>query len=634
MEERIIQYVIDSDLRIIPMLDEGVVLAVVGDNNVKRIWFKMPRYYCGYDMYGFDEIRINYESPDKNQNYYTVTDATSEDDYVVFSWIVSRDIATISGKAHFTVRMINHETGQEFNTTLAEGKILPGLDVTQSVTPEEKEDVLAHLKKDMDDYTDTKKVEYNNLAAEKEAAIEKKGTDTLATIPDDYTEIAKEVTELKEDLATETTARESDIKKLSESKISKFYASSQGGNHLADSDNGKIMDMMIYGKSEQFTTTGKNLLPFPYTEESKVENGITFDVKNDGTIHINGITTKTTYFNLSKDIEWGDKSFSVNNEKYRLIGNTYYNSDNKLLSYSVENGTEIHTVFKPMVVSISETDYTYEPYTGGIPSPNPDYPQEIKRVVNPTVKVSNEDGTQFKTITLPYTLNAIPVRSGGNVTIGGQQYIADYVDVERGKIVRRIGKMILTGEENWSSGFENWGTYPHCVRLENIPNIAAGNTMNTRYLWCEKNANIHINSLNSPYENCIAISDERFSSVEEFKNELKKLVSNGTPLEVYYKMIVPQDEELTSKQIQSLQELKANYPVTNISANSEQLEGYTVFNYPISMKNGWDYVKQQINDNRDYIYNMDAKSQEIETQTAEAYVNSEYAVALAELGGI
>ena len=56
----------------------------------------------------------------------------------------------------------------------------------------------------------------------------------------------------------------------------------------------------------------------------------------------------------------------------------------------------------------------------------------------------------------------------------------------------------------------------------------------------------------------------------------------------------------------------------------EQLDGYTVFNYPISMANGWNYVKKQLNDNRDYIYDMDI-------QSAEAYVNSEYAVALTEL---
>ena len=64
---------------------------------------------------------------------------------------------------------------------------------------------------------------------------------------------------------------------------------------------------------------------------------------------------------------------------------------------------------------------------------------------------------------------------------------------------------------------------------------------------------------------------------------------------------------------------------------SEQLDGYTVFNYPISMANGWNYVKQQLNDNRDYIYDMDARTQDTDLQAAEAYVNSEYAVALTEL---
>ena len=59
--------------------------------------------------------------------------------------------------------------------------------------------------------------------------------------------------------------------------------------------------------------------------------------------------------------------------------------------------------------------------------------------------------------------------------------------------------------------------------------------------------------------------------------------------------------------------------------------GYTVFNYPISMANGWNYVKQQIGDTREYIYDIDTRTQDIDTQSAEAYVNSAYAVALTEL---
>ena len=56
--------------------------------------------------------------------------------------------------------------------------------------------------------------------------------------------------------------------------------------------------------------TGKNLLPFLYKNGSKTENGVTFDVRNDGTIHIYGTANAITYFNFTKDIEWGSKSFS------------------------------------------------------------------------------------------------------------------------------------------------------------------------------------------------------------------------------------------------------------------------------------------------------------------------------------
>lgn len=189
---------------------------------------------------------------------------------------------------------------------------------------------------------------------------------------------------------------------------------------------------------------------------------------------------------------------------------------------------------------------SYEPYVGGKPSPSPDYPQEIKRIVNPTFKVTNEDGLKVQSVTLNnITLNAIPVSSGGNVTINGLQYIADYVDVERGKIVRRVDSS----------------------KLDNTQSIID----KTEWLLSEQ-----------------------------------------------------QETDLTIEQKQALRELATYYHVTNISVTSDQLYGYTVFNYPISLANGWNYVKKQLNDNRDYIYDMDL-------QLAKAYVNSEYAVTLTEL---
>ena len=375
----------------------------------------------------------------------------------------------------------------------------------------------------------------------------------------------KDVASLKEDIST---------------KITKFYASSQGETHLADSDNRKIMDMMVYGKSEQKQYSGKNLLNV--TMGTTTKNGITCTANDDGTFTLNGTATASLFFIIINNDDL-KKAFGTN-EELRLTGapkgaskTGYYlqiwKNEPEVIyrdtgggvtakkpnascnaAIVIVNGTVFNNVlFKPMLTTdLTATYDDFEPYTGGIPSPNPDYPQEIKSVMNPTVKVSNEDGTQFKTVTLPYTLNAIPVSSGGNVTINGQQYIADYVDVERGKLVKMVDSS----------------------KLDNTQSIVD----KTEWLLAES-----------------------------------------------------QETDLTTEEITAFKALATYYPTTNISVNSEQLDGYTVFNYPISMENGWNYVKQQIGDTRDYIYDMDARTQDTDLQVAEAYVNSEYAVALTEL---
>ena len=118
-----------------------------------------------------------------------------------------------------------------------------------------------------------------------------------------------------------------------------------------------------------------------------------------------------------------------------------------------------------------------------------------------------------------------------------------------------------------------------------------------------------------------AAKHQNVNITEAAAQELKEL---SLDFDVVYQLSEQQETDLTTEQTQALKELVTYYPVTNININSEQLDGYTVFNYPVSMANGWNYVKQQLNDNRDYIYDMDL-------QSAEAYVNSEYAVALTEL---
>lgn len=592
--------------------------------------------------------------------------------------------------------------------------------------------------------------------------------------PGATTEQAQQIEQNKTDIASlkvETGSLKEDLS----NKITKFYASSQGETHLADSDNGKIMDMMVYGKSEQKQYSGKNLLNA--TLQTTAQNGVTCTANGDGTYTLNGTATVNSYFKIGMTL-------FKNTKKYKMLGcptnggsNTYYlgydkkpwyidigtgqsftfNGDTEeqiSLTIGVKSGITCNNIlFKPMIVDASlypDTTYDdFEPYTGGIPSPNPDYPQEIKSVVNPTMKVcgknllkatlqtttvngvtctNNGDGTytlngtatatgifvlhsnidftgqmrlcggtslvslQYsnssnfayedkgagiiiehfdsvtypnasfniliktdnvynnalvkpmlttdftatyddfepyhgQTVTLPYTLNAIPVSSGGNVTIDGQQYIADYVDAERGKLVKMVDDIeaknyiwdLYPGEINMPRRFGMNDT----IRF-NMP--ADIRIMSSHFKQIATNTRTDLSTWFQTYY--IAITDMN----EKWKNS-EALIQwfSENNVHFYLPLKTPTEIDLTPEEVRTFKALVTYYPTTNISINSEQLDGYTVFNYPISMENGWNYVKQQIGDTRDYIYDMDARTQDTGLQAAEAYVNSEYAVALTEL---
>ena len=371
-------------------------------------------------------------------------------------------------------------------------------------------------------------------------------------VGDRFKEVNAETDSLKEDLSN---------------KITKFYASSQGETHLADSDNGKIQDMMLYGKSSQdgvptpenpveiksvvnptVKVCGENLYPGSdligltktYTTDfipvilHKGKIYFSFDTSSDtsdGRYHINA-----KYFDINKELMGGNGNESIAGNNISHVsfefdgtkaGINHETIDLKNVSYvkimfCIYATTATKITYKNIMISATDSDF--EPYK------------------------------PIQTVTLPYTLNAIPVSSGGNVTIDGQQYIADYVDVERGKLIRMVDSS----------------------KLDNTQSIV---------------------------------------------NKTEWLLAESQEID-----LTPPPEEIAA-----FKALATYYPTTNISINSEQLDGYTVFNYPISMENGWNYVKQQLNDNRDYIYDMDARTQDTDLQAAEAYVNSEYAVALTEL---
>ena len=409
-----------------------------------------------------------------------------------------------------------------------------------------------------------------------------------------------------------------DIDNLSSSKISKFYATNNGENHLADSDDGKIADMMVYGKSEQKKYQGYQLL-----EHNTSEYNFTATTSYHGLVNNASENIKSGAYYLRK---LGNTptvliTFLTDGSEKRIV----FETDVAYVKYIIQNltaGTDYKGTVKLILASTSGADY--EPYVGGQPSPSPDYPQEIKSVVNPTVKVTNKDGLKVQSVTLNnITLNAIPVSSGGNVTIDGQQYVADYVDVERGKLVRMVG---VADQDTFE--ISKWESTGSIVIFSKISNVGTGDaivTISSKFT-ADWSAGDEIHHFTQPTgQTLVMVLPKTITTVEQGE------AIRAKGFKFYYILATPIEIDLTEEEKAALKELATYYPVTNISINSEQIDGYTIFNYPISMANGWNYVKQQLNDNRDYIYDMDSRTQDTDTQAAEAYVNSEYAVALTEL---
>lgn len=434
----------------------------------------------------------------------------------------------------------------------------------------------------------------------------------------------------------EVSELKSDIDDLSSSKITKFYASNQGETHIADSDNGKIQDMILYGKSFQDGTPtpdnpieiqsvvnpklevcGKNLLN-PMLE-TITKNGVTC-TNNGGTYTLNGTATAQTQFiiiNTTVNAFIGTKMLGCpsggGDLKYSLVI-SYFDENGKWKNeaYDTGSGKIIENYPKIQMGILIRSGVTCDNLL-------------FKPMLTTDLSATYDDFEPYKeqSATLPYTLNAIPVTSGGNVTIDGQQYIADYVDIDKKQLVRKLKNINISSLDKSKWSFRDGITNANSTKYK-------ADTDNSFVTNCNAISNIMINSTNNSANSFRLINADNylyqfnldkqvFPTIEDWTNYL-----TSNDVYIIYELATPTITDLTDEEVQAFKSLTTYYPTTNISVNSEQLYGYTTFNYPISLANGWNYVKQQLNDNRDYIYDMD-------TQSAEAYVNSEYAVALTEL---
>lgn len=291
-------------------------------------------------------------------------------------------------------------------------------------------------------------------------------------IGDDGNVVAGEPTQQIEVDKTLTQERQAADAKATGDKILQYAikntASGEGIVKITDSADEKLQDFKLFGKSEQLSTTGKNLFDiskFPFehdaemivikpsegqtstdkginiTEDIKFEENtqyvISYDSYNVTQANENWTTIFTFYYTDGAYRDLYVNHFYGNLKKY-------FNSDSgkTIRNVAVRNPWKVGIEISKVQIEKGNVATDYEPYTGGKPSPSIEYQQEI---VN-----AGESGQIEVQVTGKNLLEGLEfgsIDNQGNIIQSTTAYvnINKFIEVKEGKHVinSRDGKRFL-----------------------------------------------------------------------------------------------------------------------------------------------------------------------------------------------
>lgn len=249
----------------------------------------------------------------------------------------------------------------------------------------------------------------------------------------------------------------------------------------------------IYGKSEQITTDGAQLLNPALYDKDKTVNGVTFTKQADGSVISTGKSTGTSTFYLGEyvDVLEDGKTYIYGSGSPLGVINITYNdgtsngylnvitvdksrmvSIKPYIQFSIEKPAPNNIRILPMF-NEGTVIKPWEPYSGGKPSPNPEYPQKIVSAGDNgsiTVEVAgrnfikpNSYGTYYE---LPLKANTVvTLMTNGKLSDGGNiKFVATdgsdvWFSIDKGqtRACRSIGNKDVKGFYNllnMSAGLE------------------------------------------------------------------------------------------------------------------------------------------------------------------------------------
>lgn len=235
---------INGSSRFIKETSETKLVVVQGDHKSEVLTFKMPRYIDGHDMTLCNKIRIHYINLDtktnnKSADVYEVTDLTlckECEDVLTFTWTIEAPATKYSGTLSFLVKFectegenvlyqwntakyvsVNVLAGidnseefvEKYSNVLEEwyNELTRGADSIEELNQQalsEIELAKEDAKEDIQDKADTTMAEMNSYSANAYNSfknnVDAKASETLASIPEDYSDLDAEVKFMQSEL--------------------------------------------------------------------------------------------------------------------------------------------------------------------------------------------------------------------------------------------------------------------------------------------------------------------------------------------------------------------------------------------------------------------------------------------------
>lgn len=519
------EYVPVTNKRIADFNDQ---ISVRGEQNAQFVGFQLPRYDDGLDLTA-QHLYIHY------QTVYGGGDGVPcnvywSDNYGRLCWQVPAQATQEPG----IIQMMIYATGTNSAGERVTWKTLPasytihdGLEIGGGI-PGPDTSWYEQFVAQMEGKVSTAQGYANDAQASKTAAA---GSATAsaqsATASAQALADNKAYVESQKETFVGYNKRETDLK-----YANALIGSASGNTQVTVNDawDAPIPGLEIAGEIEQFSTTGAQLLDL--SAVSKSAGGAVINTA-DGGYQISGTGTLTEAFSASYQLDYLKNHLKPGNlilkseltmpklyiriwdgstvlaemqgNSTKQITQEMLNNENvrvEAFLYGNTGSTITPGTYHPMLYQ--DGDGTWEPYTGGRPSPSPEYPQEIVSTDVTAVTVTGEP-YQSKTETITLTE---PLRGIGDVR--------DRIMCKDGVwgVERKIVPLILNGSETWyqfnTSGSKSFGTSDFdslikigsallCDRLsedvaDNVWNGRRDNTIANSYNSSSKYLRIFLNS--------------------------------------------------------------------------------------------------------------------------------------------